>query len=295
MQVIITGANGFLGHYLTAQLLAKNISVLATGKGDCRLPFANDTNFTYATLDFTNAATVMNLFTAYNPTVVIHAGAMSKPDECELNKETTWLTNVTGTANMLAVAAKYNCHFIYISTDFIFDGAKGMYTETDTPNPVNYYGHTKLAAEKLVQQYKNDWAIVRTVLVYGKPLSGRSNILTIVKEKLEKGEPYKVVSDQVRTPTYVEDLAHGIIAILEKKKTGIWHISGEEVITPYQMACATADQLGLNKQLLQEVTAASFTQPALRPPKTGFIIQKAKSELGYNPLSFAEGLQKTFT
>jgi dTDP-4-dehydrorhamnose reductase len=295
MKILITGANGFLGHYLAAQLLQKNIEVIATGKGNCRLPFSGAANFVYAPMDFADAENVSPVFNQHKPTVVVHAGAMSKPDECEENKEATWLVNVTGTANMLAVAEKYNCYFIYISTDFVFDGVKGMYTETDEPNPVNYYGQAKLEAEKLVQQYNGNWAIIRTVLVYGKPLSGRSNILTIVKEKLEKGEGYKVVSDQIRTPTYVEDLAAGIISIIEKNKTGTWHLSGADELTPYNMSCAVADYLQLDKKLLTEVTAASFTQPAVRPPKTGFNISKAKSELGYNPLSFAEGLQKTFS
>lgn len=295
MKVLITGANGFLGHYLTQQLLQKRTEVIATGKGNCRLPFSGAANFVYAPMDFSEAENVKAVFGQHKPTVVVHAGAISKPDECEENNEATWLANVTGTANLLATAEKNNCPFIYISTDFVFDGVKGMYTETDEPNPVNYYGQTKLAAEKLVQRYDGNWAIVRTVLVYGKPLSGRSNILTIIKEKLEKGERYKVVSDQIRTPTYVEDLATGIILIIDKNKTGTWHLSGADVLTPYAMACAAADYLQLDKNLLTEVTAASFTQPAVRPPKTGFNISKAKSELGYNPLSFAEGLQKTFS
>jgi dTDP-4-dehydrorhamnose reductase len=294
MKILITGANGFLGHYLTAQLLQRNIEVVATGKGNCLLPFSGAANFVYAPMDFTDAENIMAVFNQHKPTVVVHAGAMSKPDECEENKEATWLVNVTGTANMLAAAEKYNCTFIYISTDFVFDGAKGMYTETDEPNPVNYYGQTKLEAEKLVQQYNGSWAIVRTVLVYGKPLSGRNNILTIVKEKLEKGEEYKVVSDQIRTPTYVEDLGAGIISIIEKNKTGIWHLSGADILTPYDMACAAADYLQLNKNLLQEVTAATFNQPAMRPPKTGFVLNKAKKELGYLPIPFNEGLRKTF-
>jgi dTDP-4-dehydrorhamnose reductase len=131
--------------------------------------------------------------------------------------------------------------------------------------------------------------------VYGKPLSGKSNILIIVKEKLEKGEEYSVVDDQLRTPTYVEDLAAGIIAIAEKKAKGIWHLSGSEVLTPYEMACQTADYLNLNNALIKKVTAASFSQPAKRPAKTGFIIDKAKMKLGYKPVSFEEGLIKTFS
>lgn len=295
MKILITGANGFLGHYLVQQLLLKKYTVIATGKGECRLPFTGIDNFDYEPLDFTDPFAVHDLFEKYQPSVVVHAGAMSKPDDCEKEQWQAYLVNVEGTVTLLTNAEEYQSFFIFVSTDFVFDGKKGMYSEMDIPLPVNFYGKTKLEAEEIVKEYPFDWAITRTVLVYGKPLAGRSNILSIVKEKLEKGEEYSVVNDQVRTPTYVEDLAAGIVAIIEKKATGIYHLSGADILTPFEMAIRTADYLGLDKSLLKKVTAADFTQPAKRPPKTGFNIEKAKKELGYQPLSFAEGLAKTFS
>lgn len=295
VKILITGANGFLGHYLVLQLLLKKYTVIATGKGDCRLPFKGSDNFSYQSIDFTDPFAVHDVFEKYQPAVVVHAGAMSKPDDCEKEQWQAYLTNVEGTVTLLTNAEEYRSFFVFVSTDFVFDGEQGMYSETDNPSPVNFYGKTKLEAEEIVKEYEFDWAIARTVLVYGKPLAGRSNILSIVKEKLEKGEKYSVVNDQVRTPTYVEDLAAGIIAIIEKRATGIYHLSGADILTPYEMAIQTADYLGLDKSLLQKVTAADFTQPAKRPPKTGFNIEKAKKQLGYQPLSFEEGLVKTFS
>ena len=294
MKILITGANGFLGYYLAEQLLAKNFSVIATGKGECRLPFTHDRNFQYQSMDFTDPFSVHDVFENIKPDVVIHAGAMSKPDECETDKMLAYLVNVEGTVQLLINAAELKSFFIFVSTDFVFDGERGMYNETDETKPVNYYGRTKLEAEEAVKEYEFDWAIARTVLVYGKNHSGHANILKIVKEKLEKGEEYSVVDDQVRTPTYVEDLAKGIVSIIEKKATGIFHLSGKDVMTPYQMAIKTARHLGFNSSLIKRVTAASFTQPAKRPAKTGFIIDKARIELDYEPLSFEEGLKKTF-
>jgi dTDP-4-dehydrorhamnose reductase len=151
-----------------------------------------------------------------------------------------------------------------------------------------------LEAEDAVKEYEQGWAIVRTVLVYGKPQMGKANILTVVKEKLEKGETYNVVDDQSRTPTYVEDLAAGIIAVIEKKAKGIYHISGEDILTPYQMACKAAVHLGLDQSLIKRATAADFSQQAKRPARTGFAIDKAKRNLSYTPISFEEGLKKTF-
>lgn len=294
MKILITGANGFLGYYLVEQLLTKKFSVTATGKGDCRLPFTHDKNFQWLSMDFTDPFSIHDVFENIKPDVVIHAGAMSKPDDCETNQMLAYLVNVEGTVQLLINSADLKSFFVFLSTDFVFDGERGMYDEDDKPNPVNYYGRTKLEAEEAVKEYEFNWAIARTVLVYGKNHSGHSNILKIVKEKLEKGEEYSVVDDQLRTPTYVEDLARGIVFIIERKATGIFHLSGKDVLTPYQMAIKTAQHLRLDSSVIKKVTAASFSQPAKRPPKTGFIIDKARKELGYEPFSFEEGLKKTF-
>jgi dTDP-4-dehydrorhamnose reductase len=295
MKILITGANGFLGYYLVEQLLAKNFLVTATGKGACRLPFTHDKHFQWLPMDFTDPFSIHDVFSNIKPDVVIHAGAMSKPDECETNQMLAYLVNVEGTVQLLINSAESKSFFVFVSTDFVFDGEKGMYDEDDKPNPVNYYGRTKLEAEEAVKEYEFNWAIVRTVLVYGKNHSGHSNILKIVKEKLEKGEEYSVVDDQLRTPTYVEDLAKGIVAIIERKATGVFHLSGKNILTPYQMAINCAEHLGLDSFVIKKVTAAIFSQPARRPPKTGFNIDKARKELGYEPLSFDEGLKKTFS
>jgi dTDP-4-dehydrorhamnose reductase len=294
MKILLTGANGFLGHYLVQQLLAKNFSVIATGRGECRLPFTGQKNFSYQSMDFTDPYSIHDVFEKIKPDVVVHAGAMGKPDECEMNQMKAYMTNVEGTVHLLTNAEEWKSFFVFLSTDFVFAGDKGSYNEADAPGPVNYYGRTKMEAEQAVQEYAHDFAIVRTVLVYGKNNTGRSNILTLVKEKLEKGEEHNVVDDQLRTPTYAEDVAKGVVTIIEKKAKGIYHLAGKDVMTPYQMAIKVAEHLKLDKSLLKRVTAADFSQPAIRPPRTIFSIEKARKELGYEPVSFEEGLRKTF-
>jgi len=292
MKILITGANGFVAHYLIEQLLAKKYTVIATARDEYKGNIKNEL-LHFAQMDFTNAHEVNAVFKKYLPTHIIHAGAISKPDDCEQNNELAYKINVEATKILLIAAEQHQCSFLLVSTDFVFDGEKGMYKEDDERKAVSYYGQTKIWAEDLVMQYPFAWSIVRTVLVYGKPLTGRNNIITLVKEKLQKGEPYNVFSDQVRTPTYVEDLANGIVRMIEKNAKGVYHISGETVVTPYQMAIATAEFLNLDKSLIKEVTAQTFTQPALRPDKTGFDISKAKRDLGFMPISFEEGLRKT--
>lgn len=293
MKILITGANGFLGYYLVKQLLEKGIYVIATGKGDGRLPFSYHSNFIYREMDFTDPFRVQDVFKEINPDVVIHSGAMSKPDECELKQWEAYLVNVEGTLSVLLNAAEYKSHFIFLSTDFVFDGEKGMYAEDDVVNPVNYYGKTKLEAEDAVKEYEHDWTIVRTITVYGKTHSGRASFPELIKEKLLKGESYQIFNDQFRTPTYVEDLCSGIISIIRKKAIGIYHLSGTDILTPYQMALRVAAYLNADSSQLRHVTASEFSQPAARPKKTGFKIEKARRELDFSPIGFNEGLKKT--
>lgn len=290
--VLITGANGFVGSYLTRLLLDDN-KVIATGKGDCRLDI-NHKNFQYRSLDFTLESEVAAVLSECRPEVVVHAGAMSKPDDCELDRQGAYLANVTATGYLLKESARLESFFLYLSTDFIFSGEEGMYSEEDPAAPVNYYGLTKLQAEGMVKQYPFDWSIARTVLVYGHPQGGRGNILTMVANNLKEGKPLRIFNDQVRTPTFVEDLAQGLKSIIDKRATGVFHLSGEEVRTPWEMAVETARYLGYDPELIEKVTEQTFSQPARRPLRTGFNLAKARQLLDYHTTPFSEGLRKTF-
>jgi len=294
MTILITGANGFLGHYLVQQLLSLKHKVIATGKGGSRLPYDHG-NLTYASMDFTDPFAVHDVFEKFQPCVVVHAAAISNVDECEKHQWQAYTTNVEGTLTLLSNAEECKAHLIFISTDFVFDGESGTYDEMSETNPVNFYGKTKRDAEDAVKEYPFNWAIVRTVLVYGNNPTGRDNILTAVKKKLSIGETYSAADDIVRTPTYVEDLAKAVVTIIEKNKTGIYHLSGKDVLTPYQMACKAARYLQLDVSLIKKVNASNLKQPAKRPVKTVFVLDKAKRELNYDPASFEEGLKKTFT
>jgi dTDP-4-dehydrorhamnose reductase len=294
MKVLITGSNGLVGQHLIKMLMeTTNHQIIATGRGESRLPFAASALYNYYTLDITDGIAVNDFIQLHQPNAIIHAAAMTQPDPCELDKIACWDINVTATRFLIEAAEMVNAYFLYVSTDFVFDGLHGPYKETDATGPVNYYGSSKLAAEKSVEKSKLLWSIVRTVLVFGNILVGnRSNVISWVKDNLENNKSIKVVSDQWRTPTYVEDLAKGIILVLQKKATGIYHISGEEGMSPFDMATATANYLHLDKSLMTKVDASIFTQPAQRPLRTGFIIEKAKQELGFKPLSFKDALQQ---
>ncbi|MBN8577458.1 MAG: SDR family oxidoreductase [Cytophagales bacterium] len=289
MRVLVTGANGLLGNKLM-HLLAQHPHIRATATAR-KQPAAMPKEIEFEQMDITNRANVLDVIARVKPEVVIHAAAMTQVDQCETERALCWNTNVHAVESICSACQNVNAHLIHVSTDFIFDGTYGPLDETAIPNPVNYYGESKLAGEKLIQQSKIDWAILRTVLVYGvTPDMSRSNIVLWVKKSLEEGKSINVVNDQWRTPTLAEDLAQGCYLAAIHKAKGIYHIAGSEMMTPFEIAVQTADFFKLDATLIRPADSTTFTQPARRPPKTGFIIAKAQHELGYHPHSFTEGL-----
>lgn len=290
MKILVTGANGLLGQKLVKLLqqhdniqliaTARSASVQQVSKGEFHL------------LDTTHQLQVEEIIGKLKPDVVIHTAAMTNVDQCETDRTGCWLNNVTAVEYLVAACQQHNVHLVQVSTDFIFDGTMGPLDETAIPNPVNFYGKSKLAAEKLVIGSSLSWSILRTVLVYGisKDLS-RSNIVLWVKKSLEEGKTISVVNDQWRTPTLAEDLAMGCYLAATKKATGIYNISGKDFMSPYDIAIQTAAFFKLDASLIKATDSTKFKQPAARPMKTGFIIDKAKKELGYAPHSFLEGLE----
>lgn len=288
--ILITGANGLLGQKLVELLVQEStVDLIATAKGENRLP--NSAGYGYVSLDITNSAEIHTVFDTYKPHVVIHTAAMTNVDTCETDQVGCELLNVTAVAYLIEACQKHDTFLCHLSTDFIFDGADGPYTEEATPNPISVYGESKLRAEKLLEASSIRWAIARTVLVFGIVSDmSRTNIILWVKKSLEDGKQINVVTDQFRTPTLAEDLAMGCWLIAQKEALGIFNISGSDFLTPYEMAIKTANFYGLPVELIQQADSSTFSQPAKRPPRTGFILDKARRELGYQPRSFDEGI-----
>ncbi len=296
MKILITGSNGLLGQKLVYQLRGEsNNTCIATARGENRL--VKRDGYVYETLDITDKNNVEKVFAKHLPDVVINTAAMTNVDACETEREACWQMNVTAVENQVKTLESlknknYNPHFIHLSTDFIFDGTHGPLDENENPNPLSYYAESKLAAEKIVQASALDWAIARTVLVFGiVDNMSRSNIVLWVKSNLEQGKTINVVDDQFRTPTLAEDLAAGCILIAEKKARGIYNISGKDFLSILDLANLVADYYGLDKTLIRPSKSADIKQPAKRPPITGFIIDKAVKELNYHPHSFTEGIK----
>ncbi len=290
-RILVTGANGLLGQKLVYRMRwMNNVVCIATAKGPNRLLYQD--GYEYYDADITNHSRMREVIESSKPNYIIHAAAMTNVDTCETEKDLCKKINVDAVENLVNICNDLNIHLVHVSTDFIFDGKEGPYNEEAKPNPLSYYGWSKLEAENLVQQMKGPWSIIRTVLVYGiVDNMSRSNIVLWVKNSLEHGKIIHIVNDQWRTPTLAEDLAEGCLLTALKDAKGIFNISGEELMSIYEIAQKVADHYQLNKELIQPTDSISLNQPAKRPPKTGFIIDKAKKQLGYSPTSFIDSLQ----
>lgn len=290
-KILVTGSNGLLGQKLVYKLKENsNFELIAAARGENRLVDKN--GYTYISLDITNKKAVLDVVEKYKPDVIINTAAMTNVDACEEAKEECWEINVNAVKYFIEACEGKQTHFIHLSTDFVFDGENGPYKEDDKPNPLHYYAESKLAAEKLLQNSSIKWSIARTIIVYGiVDNMSRSNLVLWSKGALEKRQTINVITDQFRAPTLAEDLADGCIAIAEREKTGIYHLSGPEIHSIIELVYQVADYYGLDKSFIKPVTTDELNQAARRPLKTGFIIDKARKELDYNPHTFAEGIK----
>lgn len=291
LRILITGSNGLLGQKLVAALRDDpEVALTATSRGDDRTPRSLGPR--YRPLDITRQAEVDAVLDAVRPDVVVHTAAMTNVDACELDPVACRVQNVTATEHLVQAARRLGSHFILLSTDFIFDGEAGPYAEDAAPNPLSIYGRSKLDAERIVQEAGLErWAIARTIIVYGIAAGlSRGNVVLWAKGALEKGTPIDVVDDQWRMPTLAEDLADGCIRIAKQGATGIYHLSGPDGMSILELVQRVARFFDLDPSVIRPITSASLRQPAQRPPRTGFVLDKARRELGYAPRTFEEGL-----
>lgn len=290
MKVLVTGSNGLLGQKLTDYYKTQqDIQLIATARGEDR--YADKTGYVYESLDITQYEEVKTILAIHKPDVVINTAAMTNVDGCESDHAGCDALNVDAVKYLVTECNANGVHLVHVSTDFIFDGTHGPVTEEEKPNPLSYYGRSKYLAEMIVREHCASWSILRTVLVYGVVSDmSRSNIVLWAKGNLEQGKTLNVVGDQFRTPTLAEDLAQGCALAAKKKAKGIYNISGSDFMSVFDLVYRVASYWKLDKSLLNLSTSEGIKQPAKRPPITGFIIDKARVELGYKPHTFEEGL-----
>ena len=288
--ILVTGSNGLLGQKIIYELVKRNnVNLIASSRGNNRL--VNKSGYNYIDLDITNKKDVDKVILEIQPHAVINCAAMTNVDACENNKKACWDINVNAVEYLARACESVDAHLLHISTDFVFDGNSGPYRENDMPNPLHYYAESKLASEKIVEKIMTRWSIARTIIVYGiTDNMSRSNLVLWAKSEIEKGNMINVIDDQFRSPTLAEDLSNGCIKIIDQGAYGIYHLSGPKTYSILELVYIVADFYKLDKSLINPISSDSLNQPAKRPLVTGFVIDKAKENLGYNPVDFFEGI-----
>ncbi len=288
-RILICGSNGLLGQRLSLMLSSRTeYEVLNTSH---HRSFVFDHQlFDYTQLDITRRGDVKSLVSSFQPTVIFNAAAATNVDWCETHREEAWKINVTGVENLIDAARKVGAKLIHVSTDYIFDGKHAPYREDDRPEPLSYYGKTKLASENALKASDISYAIVRTIVLYGYGIGVKPNFPLWVLENLKAGRTIRCVDDQISNPTFVGDLALSMIAIMERDAEGVFHVCGSEAVSRYEFARRVAETFNLDSSYIQRAKSADLQQPARRPAHTTFNTEKAERLLGIKPLGVREGL-----
>ncbi len=294
-KILVTGSNGLLGQKLTSLILSSGRGeLIATSRGANR--YSQKEGYLYAEMDITDAGQVRDTIRQFKPDAIINTAAMTNVDICQKEKDLCRLLNIEAVKILADVCSSENIHLIHLSTDFVFDGKSGPYAEDAEPNPLSFYGHSKADAEAVLLRSSCRWTIIRTILVYGITADmSRSNIVLWAKSALEKREPLNIVNDQWRMPTLAEDLAEACLLAAERECTGIYHISGKDMMSIFELVQRIAAFWQLDSSFIRPVSSDSLGQNAKRPKKTGFILDKSIRDLGYHPHSFTEGLEVLYT
>jgi dTDP-4-dehydrorhamnose reductase len=282
-KVFITGASGLLGSKLVKEFL-EEYGVIPTHCKHSVYPNS-------VRMDLVDGNEVTRVVSEAKPDFVVHAAAETNVDRCETDKELAWSVNADGTKNIAKACAEIGSKLVYVSTDYVFDGEKGLYTEEDEANPVNYYGVTKLEGERFVRELCEDFVIVRTSVLYGWHPS-KTNFATWVIDSLRNGKRISVADDHYNSPTLADNLAEMILRIVEMNVSGVYHTAGSERISRYGFAVETAEVFGLDRSLVTPLKMEDLNVwVAKRPRDSSLSVDKVRREL-VSPLGLNEALKR---
>jgi len=288
-RVLITGANGLLGQQLI-RVFRDDYEMHALGRqAQPRLPGGN---FHYHQGDITDRQLLRELAREIVPKFIVNAAAFTDVDGSETQRELCWKVNVAGVENLVYAAQKVHARLIHVSTDYVFDGTAGPYRETDRLNPLGFYARSKLAGENVLLNSAADFAIARTMVLYGNGFEIRPNFVTWLIKQLREGKSVRIVDDQFGNPTLASELAQALRVLAESGRNGIYHLSGSEVIDRYHFAVKIAEVFNLDSNLIQAIKTSDLKQAAPRPLRSGFDITKAVREINVKMSNVMDGLKK---
>ncbi len=288
-RVMVLGCNGLLGQKVS-ELLSRGTSskLILCSRADRSLVAIPDVP--YVRVDITKKRDLRNAVAEWEPDAIVNAAAMTNVDGCEAERELAWKINVGGVENIVEAARRTDSTVVHVSTDYVFDGKAGPYTEEDRPRPLNYYGRSKLASENQLRTSGLKYVIARTMVLYGYAAGAKSNFALWLIQQLEQRAPIRVVDDQMGNPTLADDLAHSIVSAIELERTGVFHIAGRDIVSRFDFALKLARKFGYDPDLITPIKTIQLRQPAERPLNSGLVTLKAEVELGYRPSTMDEGL-----
>ena len=289
-RILVVGANGMLGQCCVSFYSGDNSSFELLGLSIEDKPVFNDVD--YISCDITDRELVKKAVYDFCPDFIINAAAYTNVDKSEIERELAWKVNVKAVEYLAEAARVIDAHLIHISTDYIFNGKSGPYSEKAVPNPVGYYGRTKLASENALKISGSIHTILRTNVLYGTAPDSRPDFVKWVVESLRNEKNIRIVNDQINNPTFISDLVQAINKVIAYGRTGIYNIGGREFLSRLEFTNLIAGHFQLDKSLIESITTADLNQRARRPLKSGLITLKAETELGYKPHLIPEALEE---
>ena len=290
MKVLVIGASGFIGRHLVSRLGATGgHEVFCTFRS--RPLTADPGNRTrprgqhWYQLELTDPVELEKLFGLIRPDMVLHLAAMADVGTAERKPDMAAAVNVVATANVARLSEAFGARLLFVSTEYVFNGQRGLYLEDDSPDPTTQYGRTKRDAEREVVRRAFDGSVLRTSIVYGWPAPGRRNFVPALIERLQKGETYSASTQVMRSPVYVEHLVEGMVRLVEDNHPGIHHVAGRDWVSMYEFALAVADSFGLDRNLV-----IPSDDPPPSPDRLGLDCARTMELLGLEPFGLAEGL-----
>ncbi len=284
-RLLVTGANGLLGSKVCAA--AKGSYDLV--RTDLQMSPARRRN-NYRYLDITDRENVFRIFREIEPDLVINAAAITNVDLCEEEQDLAWKVNVEGVGNLVMACAEFGSMFVHISSDYVFNGRNGPYSEDDPTDPINYYGLTKLESEKIVLSSQVKGLVIRTMILYGYQPGGNFNFVVYAINQLRDGNRIMAAIDQWGNPTFADDLGAGILKLCEMGAGGLYHFAGGDFWTRYEMSLRIADYFGFDRDLVVPVKLSELGLKAKRPVRSGLKTDKVEEEFGIKPKRLEECL-----